>query len=164
MFKVQKKLREKEKEPLSIYEHKTATGSADVSGSADVWKFSYKMPEFITNYTAINKNIKEASLVFAEQVKEVSETVSQLSKYYEVLSKMYQDLDIKNMYQIHRFMSDIMSVWGETYMEQGNIMEEKFSKFFLYHCHEDVPVRDLIKKRFYIKENFVRSEIKLTEK
>lgn len=163
-FKIQKKLREKEKEPSNISAQKTATGNVDASGSANIWKFSYKMPEFISNYTAINKNIKAASLVFAEQVKEVSETVSQLSKYYEVLSTMYQDLDIKNMYQIHRFMSDILSVWGDTYKEQGQIMEDKFSNFFLYHSHEDIPLRDLVKKRFIIKENFVKSEIKLKEK
>lgn len=163
-FKIQRKLREKEKEPLNIYEQKTSAGSVDASGSNNSWKFLYKMPEFITNYTAINKNIKEVSLVFADQVKEVSETVSQLSKYYEVLSTMYQDLDIKNMYQVHRYMSDILSVWGETYLEQGKIMEEKFSQFFLYHSQEDVPLRYLIKKRFIIKDNFVKSELKLTER
>lgn len=163
-FKVQKNLRQKEKEPVSISQQATATGEIDASGHKDVWKFSYKMPEFINNYTAINKNIKDASLAFAEKVKEVSEIVHDLSKYYEVLGTIYNDLEIKNMYQIHKFMSDVMTVWGDTYAEQGQLMEDKFSKFFIYHTHEDIPLRELIKKRFTLKENYVRADMRLNEK
>lgn len=111
-FKAQRKLRDKEKEPTTVYSQHSAKGEIDCSGSANVWKFSYKMPEFITNYTAINKNIREASLAFADQIDEVSHTVFQLSKYYEVLGTMYKDLDIKNMFQIHKLMSDVITIYG----------------------------------------------------
>lgn len=61
------------------------------------------------NYTGINKNIQEVSKVFAQQVDDISQTVFQLSKYYEVLGAVYQELDIKNMFQIHKFMSDVLT-------------------------------------------------------
>ncbi len=144
-FKIQKNLRNKEKEPVSIDQQTTADGEIDATGFRDVWKFSYKMPEFINNYTAINKNIKEASLAFAEKAREIADITYDLSKYYEVLGTIYKDLDIKNNYQIHKFMSDVMTVWGDTYTEQSILMEDKFSKFFIYHSHEDGPMRELIK-------------------
>lgn len=144
-FKTQRRLRDKEKEPTTVYDQQSSKGKVDCSGSADVWKFSYKMPEFITNYTAINKNIREASLALADQIDEVSHTVFQLSKYYEVLGTMYKDLEIKNMYRIHKVMSDVVTIYGNWFVEQGRIMKDKFSKFYTYHTHEDIPLRDLIK-------------------
>lgn len=122
------------------------------------------MPEFIMNYTGINKNIQEVSKVFAQQVDDISQTVFQLSKYYEVLGAVYQELDIKNMFQIHKFMSDVLTWWGNTYVDQGKIMRENFAKFFNYHTHEGDPLRELIKKRFSIKESYVKAEIKLSDK
>ena len=116
------------------------------------------------NYTGINKNIMECSKVFAEQVEELSKTVFELAKYYEVMGTMYKGLDIKNMYQVHKFMSDVFTCWGNTYVEQGQLMKEKFSKFFMYHTHEGEPLRELIKKRFSIKEQYVKAEIKLGER
>ncbi len=95
-FKIQKNLRNKEKEPVSIDQQTTADGEIDATGFRDVWKFSYKMPEFINNYTAINKNIKEASLAFAEKAREIADITYDLSKYYEVLGTIYKDLEIKN--------------------------------------------------------------------
>jgi hypothetical protein len=163
-FKAQRKLREKEKEPVNVSDHFTSSGTANVSSSSDVWRFSYQMPEFIMNYTGINKNIMECSKVFAEQVEELSKTVFELAKYYEVMGTMYNGLDIKNMYQVHKFMSDVFTCWGNTYVEQGQLMKEKFSKFFMYHTHEGEPLRELIKKRFTIKEQYVKAEIKLGER
>lgn len=43
-------------------------------------------------------------------------------------------------------------------------MRENFAKFFNYHTHEGDPLRELIKKRFSIKENYVKAEIKLSDK
>lgn len=43
-------------------------------------------------------------------------------------------------------------------------MRENFAKFFTYHTHEGDPLRELIKKRFSIKENYVKAEIKLSDK
>jgi len=163
-FKAQKRLREKEKEPTLLSEQPTATGEVDASGYKDVWKFSYKMPEFINNYTAINKNIQDATLAFAAKATELADIVYDLSKYYEVLGSIYNNMEVKNMYQIHKFMSDVMTCWGDTYMEQSVLMEEKFSKFFTYHYHEDVPMREMIKTRFNLKEDYARAEIRLTEK
>lgn len=68
------------------------------------------------------------------------------------------------MYQIHKFMSDILTCWGDTYKEQGQVMKDKFGKFFTYHTYEGEPLRELIKKRFNIKENYVKAELKLSDK
>ena len=43
-------------------------------------------------------------------------------------------------------------------------MKDRFANFYSYHTYEDVPLRDLIKKRFNIKESFVKSEIRLSDK
>jgi sorting nexin-7/30/sorting nexin-8 len=163
-FKTRRKLRDKEKEPNSVNEYFTSKGVANVSSSTNIWKFSYQMPEFIMNYTGINKNIIEVTKSFVTQVDELSNTVHQLGKYYEVLGEMYHGLDIKNMYQIHKFMSDILTCWGDTYKEQGQVMKDKFGKFFTYHTYEGEPLRELIKKRFNIKENYVKAELKLSDK
>mmetsp|Transcript_24064 Transcript_24064/g.23970 ORF Transcript_24064/g.23970 Transcript_24064/m.23970 type:complete len:252 (+) Transcript_24064:657-1412(+) len=163
-FKAQKKLREKEKEPTLLSQQFTATGEVDATPQKDVWKFSSKMPEFINNYTAINRNIQEASLAFSEKTAELADIVYDLSKYYEGLGIMYNNMEIKNMYQIHKFMSDVMTCWGDTYTEQSILMRTQFSKFFTYHCHEAGPMRDLLKKRLNYKEDYARAEIRLNEK
>lgn len=94
-FKTRRKLREKEKEPATVHDYFTSKGVANVSSTTNIWKFSYQMPEFIMNYTGINKNIIEVTKSFVTQVDELSKTVHQLGKYYEVLGEMYHGLDIK---------------------------------------------------------------------
>lgn len=163
-FKAKRKLREKEKEPMSVFDHYTSSGIADVRGNSNIWRFSYQMPEFTMNYTGINKNIQEVTKQFVEQSEELSKTVFQLAKYYECLGEMYKGIEVKNMFQIHKFMSDIFTCWGNTYVDQANIMGNKFGKFFTYHTYEDGPLRELIKHRFHIKESYVKAEIKLSDK
>lgn len=149
---------------MNVSDFYTSGGIADVTSNSEIWRFSYKMPEFIMNYTGIHKNIQEVSKVFVDQSEEIAKTVFQLGKYYEVLGAMYKDMNVKNMYQIHKFMSDIFTCWGNTFLEQGQVMKSKFGKFYTYHTYEGEPLREMIKKRFSVKENYVKAEVKLNDK
>lgn len=57
-----------------------------------------------------------------------------------------------------------MTTWGNYYIENSQIMKNKFSKFLTYYINEGEPLKELIKKRFNVKENYVKSEIKLLDR
>lgn len=163
-FKAKCKLREREKEPAEIYDFYSSSGIADVRSNSDIWKFSFQMPEFINNYTELQKNIQIASKIFSGQAEEMARTVYHLGKYYELLGDIYNQVDWNKMYQVNKLMADIMTTWGNYYIENSQIMKNKFSKFLTYYINEGEPIRDLIKKRFNVKETYVKAEIKLLDK
>ena len=163
-FKAKWKLREREKDPAEIYDFYSSSGIADVRSNSDIWKFSFQMPEFISNYTELQKNIQIASKIFAGQAEEMARTVYHLGKYYELLGDIYNQIDWNNMYQVNKLMADIMTTWGNYYIENSQIMKNKFSKFLTYYINEGEPLKELIKKRFNVKENYVKSEIKLLDR
>lgn len=144
-FKMQRKLREKEKEPVDIYDFYTSSGMADVQSNTEIWKFSYQMPEFISNYTELQKNLQVASKIFVAQSEDIAKTVYHIGKYYELLGDIFNEIEVKPMYQINKLMADIFTTWGNSFMEKGQIMEHKFSKFLTYYINEGEPVKELIK-------------------
>ena len=163
-FKGKWKLRDREKEPIEIYDYYSSSGIADVRSNSEIWKFSFQMPEFISNYTELQKNIQIASKIFSGQSEEMARTVYHLGKYYELLGDMYSQIDWNNMYQVNKLLADIMTTWGNFFIENSQIMKNKFSKFLTYYINEGEPLKEFVKRRFNIKESYVKSEIKLLEK
>lgn len=71
---------------------------------------------------------------------------------------------MKKMYQINRYLSDVFTNWGSGYIEHGLTIKSKLDKFHSYFTHESESMRELLRKRFVLKENCVKTENKLESK
>lgn len=135
-FKMKKKLREKEKDPVNIQDFYSDSGKADVSFSDESLKASVLMPSFIEKYTEIQRNIKAASNLFIVQAEEIANTVFTLGKYYEMLGSIFNQIDISRMHLLSKVVSDTLTAWGNEYIQQKQIMHEKFTRHSTYFMNE----------------------------
>lgn len=163
-FEKLRKKYEKEPEPSEIFDHYMHDGKAEVSSSTDIWEFSYHMPDFIESYTELYKNIRLVSKVFVEQSQEISKTLHQMGKYFDILGDLYNKIHMDNQHELHKNMGNVITAWGNTYIEQGMLMKEKFSRFYKYNFFEGDPMKEFIKKRFQIKESYAKADTKLSER
>lgn len=123
-FKEKRKEYEKQKEQTKVYQYMNSSGKANVAAS-DNWKFSYQMPDFISTYINLHDNIKQASEAFIEQSEELSKTIFHLSDWYDRLGEVYNQVEMKQMYRVNKFMADAFTSWGNTYIDHSTTVKNK---------------------------------------
>lgn len=67
------------------------------------------------------------------------------------------------MHELNNLMVLTLNSWGNSFVEQAEMMHTKFSKFHTYNIHEGEPLKDLLKKRSHVKDNYVKADIRLSE-
>ena len=119
---------------------------------------------FINSYIELYRNLTTVSKKVVEDSSTLAKSLHTLALHLNGLGDLYRMVQHEQMEELHRGLGNLMAQWGNCFVQQANLVNDAFGRYFKYHTMEGEAMKDLFKLREAAKQAYLRKDTKLSEK